>query len=302
MEFMNIYNDSQVYIPINNRLKVYPTFMRLYIFKTPTIERLKGFSEINPKITTSITTQNQKEDNLSRSLRRTKTTISDLVLSNQFDLFCTFTFKTDRYDIEKSKQKMSTWLQNTQNNYGKFEYLIVPEFHKDKKAIHFHALIKGYKGKLKDSGHKINGRINYNITNYKSGFSSAVKIDNHNKVSSYIRKYITKDMPQFENRKRYWISTGLKRPFTEVNTSVNHNPFIEWSESYNSKNLLILESSSIVKLLTFNERATQWNQKYYTTLPIIKSLQQLTLLRQSRLKPVISSKLYQFPSAKAMRS
>ena len=267
---MLLFNNSEVYQPIYNRLKVYPTFMRLYKFNSPSIERLPGYEERKSKTINTTKNATTEEDNLYRSLRRTKTTISDLVLSNDFTIFATFTFKTDRQDIEKCKSKMTNWLKSQQKTYGKFTYLIVPEFHKDKKSIHFHALMHGYKGQLQDSGHKINSRTAYNITSYKSGFSTAIKIDNQAKVSSYVRKYITKDMPQFDGKKRYWISTGLKRPFTDVNTDIATVPYIKWCKSYTSLNLEIYESSDIVKLLTYTEKL-QWNSSSLQTLQKPKS-------------------------------
>ena len=90
-------------------------------------------------------------------------------------------------------------------------------FHKDG-ALHFHALLSNFNGRLKDSGKKQSGRTVYNMTGYRAGFTTAVPID-HNKgaVSNYIKKYITKDMPLIHGRKRYWISQNLIRPTKTVN-------------------------------------------------------------------------------------
>lgn len=156
------------------------------------------------------------EDNLARSIRRTKTLLSDYVMCNEFEHFVTFTFDSkktkDRYNPDLLKIQMSDWLRNQRKRNGKFKYLIVPEFHKDRKAIHFHALFKDYQGELIDSGKKINGRKAYNLKGYKLGFSTLIKIDNSPKVANYIKKYITKDMPQFHNRHRFWASKGLATP------------------------------------------------------------------------------------------
>lgn len=56
------------------------------------------------------------------------------------------------------------------------------------------------------------------MTGFRAGFTTAVPID-HNKlaVSSYIKKYITKEMPLIHGRKRYWISQNLTRPTKTVN-------------------------------------------------------------------------------------
>lgn len=83
--------------------------------------------------------------------------------------------------------------------------------------MHFHGLFSGYKGSLKDSGHAKNGRIIHNIGSYRGGFTTAVKIDDIKKVSSYVAKYMTKEMPKFRNKQRYWCSNDLKRPAKIIN-------------------------------------------------------------------------------------
>jgi hypothetical protein len=161
------------------------------------------------------------EDNLERSLRRSKQLVADYALNNPFELFSTFTFSpkktANRQDPDLVKSQMSNWLKNQQTRTGKFAYLIVPELHKDGKSLHFHALFAGYEGVLLDSGEKINGRKAYNFKSYTLGINSAVRIDNIEAVSSYIRKYITKDMPQFHGKHRYWATKSLMRPRTEDN-------------------------------------------------------------------------------------
>jgi hypothetical protein len=209
-----LYNYFGISKPFTYRaIKVYPAFIRLYEFNDPTFISQEGLEpQITKKKSLRSKTQKQTEFDLLRSIRRTKTTISDLVLCNDFDLFCTFTFAEEREDVQKSKQKMSRWLHSQQKKWGKFRYLIVPEFHKDGKAIHFHALLGGYKGRLRTSGIWKKGREIWNLPGYHGGFSTAVKIDDVAAVSSYVRKYITKEMPIFENKARFWSSQHLIRP------------------------------------------------------------------------------------------
>lgn len=196
----------------NMVVKKYPNYTKVLVYASEFEKKIDGF-ELQDSVPAG-TTRGSGGDT-ARSLRRTKTTLQDLTICNEFDLFATFTFNKNRQDIEKCKTKMSNWLHSQQKKYGKFQYLIVPEFHKDGKSLHFHALLKNYRGVLKDSGKIKQTRKIYNIKSYRSGFSTAVKIDDHAKVSSYIRKYITKEMPQFENKQRYWCSVGLLRPQTE---------------------------------------------------------------------------------------
>jgi len=155
------------------------------------------------------------------SLMRTKTRITDYTLANEFDLFCTFTFdpqKVDSFDFEKVKQKLKNYLDVQRRKSPFFKYLIVAELHKSGR-VHFHALFKNYQGDLIIAYHPKtnkpltkNNRQLYNIPDYKWGNSTAVKIDNIEKVSSYIQKYITKDMLKITNKKRYLASKNLIKP------------------------------------------------------------------------------------------
>ena len=71
---------------------------------------------------------------IEESLRRTRTTIFDYALSNNFSYFVTFTFnpkKVDRYSIEATFNTMKYWLNRQKKHSPNFAYVIVPEFHKD---------------------------------------------------------------------------------------------------------------------------------------------------------------------------
>jgi hypothetical protein len=201
--------------------KVYPRLIKVfeptlpYLKKIPFMEDHEDDFYVEDWPTREINSKTSNEDNLERALRQSKTTISDLTLCNGFELFATFTFspeKSDRLNPVAVKIQMANWLRNQRKQHGKFHYLIVPEFHKDGKALHFHALLKEYRGILIDSGKYIKGRRAYNFKSYTLGINSAVWIDDIQKVSGYVKKYITKDMPQFRGQHRFWTSTGLKRP------------------------------------------------------------------------------------------
>ena len=168
------------------------------------------------------------EDNLERSIRRTKSAIKDYVHCNSFDLFVTFTFESERNDPDNSKQKLNNWIKNQRKRTGSFQYLVVPEFHKDAESLHFHALFQGFNGKVSRALNphtqqpltKRGGAV-YDLPSYRSGFSDAYMLtnDSHGQVqiAYYLQKYITKDMPLFKGRNRYWASKGLKKPIEEDN-------------------------------------------------------------------------------------
>ncbi len=235
---MKPYSQPQIYTDIYSYAKIYPQLTRLFIYDTPLTVRTTGFEERDRKLKGPI---NKNPSSPIESMRRTKTTIADLTLCNQFDLFATFTFSKDRQNVELLKKRMSTWLKNQKKIHGKFQYLIVPEYHKDGKSIHFHALLKNYNGNLIKAKTKHKNRNVYNITSYNSGFSTAKKIDNHNKVSSYIRKYITKEMPKFEGKKRYWLSTGLIRPYKIPNPIYTKEDLKQFDLKYSFENVSVYE-------------------------------------------------------------
>lgn len=160
--------------------------------------------------------------------------ITDYTLANEFDLFTTFTFdpqKVDSLNFEFAKEKMSNWLKVAKRNSPDLKYLIVAELHKVSGRIHFHALMKNYSGDLhlaySKNGQPMikNNRKIYNIGAYKWGYSTAVKIDNIEKVSSYIQKYITKDMLKITNKKRFWASRNLIKPKKTYNVPLEETVF-----------------------------------------------------------------------------
>lgn len=193
-----------------NTVKEYPTMLKIIIYRQPL------------RVSHASRHKRRKDPESSEaSIKRTRTTLEDLCICNNFDLFCTFTFDPKRYQSKKvlyCRKYMTTWLHNVKFRGSEgLEYLVVPELHKSG-AVHFHALLRGYNGKLKDSRHCQHGRKVYNLPNWHFGFSTAVKIDNQEAVSRYIRKYITKDMLLLPGKKRYFCSQGLARPIKRQNS------------------------------------------------------------------------------------
>lgn len=235
--------EYETYEEVKSYAKIYPNSTKLIIYDKPVRVRKAGFEPHfkEPKLKKNPSSNPML---IIDSLRRSKTRIADLVTCNQFDLWCTFTFNCSscppnkngkkctndggegcvcdeetckRFDINFCKKRMSRWLKNQYRFTGEFKYLIVPEFHKDHKAIHFHAFFKGYKGELIETNKFTKrGQRKYNFAYYPYGWSDAVYIgqtpEDIAKAANYIRKYIQKDMPQFLGKKRYWVSHKLIRP------------------------------------------------------------------------------------------
>lgn len=170
-----------------------------------------------------------------QSLMRSKVSITDYVLANQFDLFCTFTYnpeKVDSFDIPSAKEKMSVWLMNQKKTSPNLKYLIVAELHPTSGRIHFHALFLNYLDPLTPAMNKKtneqrlkNGRPVFNMSKWRFGFSTAIKIDNIEKVASYVQKYITKDMLKITNKRRFWASRNLNKPVKTHNINMQKEVF-----------------------------------------------------------------------------
>lgn len=169
-----------------------------------------------------------KETGEERSIRRARKKIGGYILCNEFELFITFTINDDRQNVNRSKQKVMNWLKNQRNRNGKFIYVVVPEFHKDGKSLHFHALVGGYKGKIvqvinPNTGTSLmqRGKKVMQLSEYRLGFTNVKVIgtsyDDRSRLAVYLKKYITKDMPTFKSRQRYWVSKGLNFPLVEDN-------------------------------------------------------------------------------------
>lgn len=219
---------DEAYYLVHAKASHYPSFISLYLPNAPYEKLNAGLEPINHIKKHSGSASFTIESDLERSLRRTRKQIKDYVFCNQFDLFVTFTFKDDRQNIDRCKSKMNNWLKNQKKRTGKFNYIIVAEFHKDLQSIHFHALFRGYKGRVEQSINpktdrpiKQGTRYVYELPSYTLGFTNVKKIDDKQdsltKVGFYIQKYITKDMPVFANKNRYWASRGLAKPIIEEN-------------------------------------------------------------------------------------
>lgn len=242
-----------------NYVKVYPKHVMLFKLKNPFLKQHDNL-EINTDLSgTPDPTSRTGELSAStreRSLRRTKTAVSDLVKCNEFDLFGTFTFnrlRVDRYDHERCKSVLTKWLENQQRIHGKFNYIIIPELHKDG-AIHFHGVMGGFSGKMADSGHKDpKGRKIYNLTGYKWGFTNFSRISSKTATANYIQKYITKEMIITANKRRYWTSKGLKRPSIKYNvdeqTLINRAEGEPWQhEKFTSYTIPVLDGQTLLPL------------------------------------------------------
>lgn len=235
-------NKNEISYLVNARQKTNLRTTEIYLPNTPYEKLQEGYELADKPKSTGTPIPTSEEDKLERSVRRARTAIKDLALSNDFALFANFTFASDRYDDELTRKKMMGWLKRRRKQDKSFQYLIVSELHKrceecvglhvnpcihdDRpKAIHFHALIAGYGSELVRA---INPHTSkpivkkrrkvYDFPNFTLGNSEVYIIGDtdQDKIRSsfYLLKYLRKETPTFKSKKRYWASRGLKRPFT----------------------------------------------------------------------------------------
>ncbi len=154
------------------------------------------------------------ERSLYESLKRTRKMLYRYSRCAEWDYFITLTFspdKVDRYDFSACMSKARKWCNNQRTRYASdLQYLLVPEQHKDG-AWHIHGLLAQCDGmSFMDSGKKVSGQIIYNLTGWRYGFSTATQIMDLDKCSSYICKYITKELCEIAPHKhKYYISNNL---------------------------------------------------------------------------------------------
>lgn len=152
---------------------------------------------------------------------RAKNVIYDIARANDWEWFLTFTFdknKVNRYDYDDCSSKLSMWLRNNKKRKcPDMIYLVVPEQHKDG-AYHFHGLFSNCIGLgFVDSGKKDSkGRIIYNVSAYKYGFTTATCINDSARSASYLCKYVTKELVEnTKGKHRYWASKNCNRPVVD---------------------------------------------------------------------------------------
>lgn len=154
--------------------------------------------------------QSEASDSLARSAARARKELFELCACNDFDLFFTLTLdkeKVDRYDYKTIVSRLSVWLDNRVRRRG-LRYIAVPELHKDG-AIHFHGLCNSEACRLKDSGVKDNGHVVFNITDWKLGFTTAIRLYGEpNAAAHYVAKYVTKSSAGGTIGGRYFYHGG----------------------------------------------------------------------------------------------
>ena len=195
---------------------------------------------------------NHYDKKLDSSLSRTRRTILELGLCNEWKYFCTFTLAADKYDRENLiawHKDFSQWLRDQRKIHIKkgydipLRYVLVPELHEDGKSWHMHGLFSDITPvltsfqNLRSQGLKVPDKLvnndYYNWTAYqnKFGFCSFGKIEDRVACGFYITKYITKDMQDAAigvGLHSYYASRPLNRAFKHGEIYGATSAFDKW--------------------------------------------------------------------------
>uniref|UniRef100_UPI0020CE5191 rolling circle replication-associated protein n=2 Tax=Staphylococcus nepalensis TaxID=214473 RepID=UPI0020CE5191 len=164
-----------------------------------------------------------EEENRKRHIYEVRTKIKDYILNNNFDTFWTLTFDPkicdEAIEDEYRYEEMRKWLdrmraRHRRNSDEKFNYIAIPERHKSGQ-IHWHMVTGGLDIELIDSGKTFRNQKVFNCPDWEHGFTNVQRMRSKSKISSYVTKYITKDLlysPVRKNKRKYWSSKGLSLP------------------------------------------------------------------------------------------
>jgi len=173
-------------------------------------------------------------EKLDNNLSRAKATVKELALCNPWEWFCTFTIdsqKYDRYQLDKYYSEFAKFLKKYNERQPmeyKVKYVLIPEQHEDC-AWHIHGIIKGINPN--DIYINQNGYLGWKQYEKKFGFISFAKIEDIDRASSYILKYMTKDKSKNVseiNRHLYYCSKGLNRAVELYRGSALYHGSWDW--------------------------------------------------------------------------
>ncbi len=211
----------------NCRLYSYPSGNHVTFFKKTVTRKEKDIDNDTVKKENIHFTKSHVDENRTQeaeahsknvSLSASKNRIYNIARSNTWEWFITLTFdrnNNDSSDYEIVTRRLKTFLNHLQQRKcPDMKYLIVPELHADKEHYHFHGLLSNvdnlrfcFSGKFDKKENPI-----FNILDWTYGFTTATQVKDTNRASSYITKYVTKDIDlKLKNKKRYLCSRNIDR-------------------------------------------------------------------------------------------
>lgn len=211
----------------NCRLYSYPSGNHVTFFKKTVTRKEKDIDNDTVKKENTHFTKSHVDENRTQeaeahsknvSLSASKNRIYNIARSNTWQWFITLTFdrnNNDSSDYEIVTRRLKTFFNHLQQRKcPDMKYLIVPELHADKEHYHFHGLLSNvdnlrfcFSGKFDKKENPI-----FNILDWTYGFTTATQVKDTNRASSYITKYVTKDIDlKLKNKKRYLCSRNIDR-------------------------------------------------------------------------------------------
>lgn len=172
------------------------------------------------------------DEKLAENISRTKRVIFELAFCNPWQFFFTATLdktKYNRTDLDKFHKDLTQWFRDQNKKYGcQIKFLLIPELHSDGQSWHMHGFLYGVplcdikRFQIGDRMGKAlaekvkKGEEIYHWLGYdkKFGFNDLEPIRDHEAVSKYVTKYISKELANSVtelNAHQYYCSRGLKR-------------------------------------------------------------------------------------------
>ena len=206
--------------------------IKIITMKTLRTAGLDFFEEEHNYKSANLVRGSINENKLEQSISRTKNSIYELAFCNEWEYFFTATLDKEKYprdNLKLFRKNLTQYIrdQNKIHNYN-IKYLLIPELHQDGKSWHMHGFLSGLppeqlkKFKIGDKmGKKIAEKVKqgeevFSWIGYskKFGFCDLEKIKDHDSVSKYVMKYITKELGKCVtalNENMYFHSQGLNK-------------------------------------------------------------------------------------------
>ena len=124
-------------------------------YNQPQIRLLGNFNHKGGANSQSVISDEAQEQRTLKQSYAIKRRIRGYALANDFEWFVTLTIdpkKNDSFDYDYSKNLLLKWCRFMRDTYDKFDYLIIPEFHKSG-AIHFHGLLGNISANFVEATH-----------------------------------------------------------------------------------------------------------------------------------------------------
>ena len=213
--------DIQTY---NCRVFDYPTGTHVTFYRQSINKGYKVNEELNKTQKETERTPEQERHSANVSAGQSKNRIYNIARSNAWEWFITITFDRQKVTADNYNEvtaKLRTFIEHLQERKcPDLKYLIVPELHADGKHFHFHGLLADCGNmRFAFSGKFTNGNPIFNMPDWSLGFTTATRIQDSQKASSYISKYITKDCAaHLKEKHRYYCSRNCNRTEPEFYT------------------------------------------------------------------------------------